>query len=41
MEGEFHNKKTTPECSEDKIAVPSVVKMESDSFVYAHNVCLR
>ena len=34
IEGEFHNRTTTPECSEDGTAsVPSMVKTESDSFV--------
>ena len=30
IEGKFPDKTTTPECSEDRTAVPSVVKMESE-----------
>ena len=32
IEGKFHDR-TTPECSEDRTAVPSVVKTESELYV--------
>ena len=30
IEGEFYHRTTTPECSENRTAVPSVVKMEGE-----------
>ena len=35
IEGKFYELTTTPECSEDRTAVPSVVKTKL-SFVYTH-----
>ena len=34
IEGEFHNRTTTAECSEDQTAVPSMVKTESELCVH-------
>ena len=34
-----YNRTTTPECSEDRTAVPSVMKTEREPFVYLHNMC--
>jgi len=33
IEGKFYDRTTTPECSEDRRAVPSVVKAESELYV--------
>ena len=33
IEGKFHDRTTTPECSEDRTAVPSVVKTECKLYV--------
>ena len=37
-EGKFHDSTTTPECSEDRTAVPSVVKMESELCICTQHV---
>ena len=34
IEGEFYNRTTTAECSEDRTAVPSMVKTESELYVH-------
>ena len=39
IKGNFYDRISTPECSEDRTAVSNVVKMESELHVYAHNVC--
>jgi len=36
IEVTFYNRTTTPECSEDRTAVPSVVKTESELCVCTH-----
>ena len=38
IEGEFYDRTATPECSEDRTAVLSVVKMESELCVCTHCV---
>ena len=37
-EGDFYDRTTKPECSEDRTAVPSVVKMESEVCVCTQHV---
>ena len=43
IEGKFPDRTTTLECNEDRTAVLSVVKMESELYVCndAHNTCPR
>ena len=42
MEGEFKTEQQHQlECSEDRTAVPSVMKTEREPFVYLHNMCPR
>ena len=39
-EGKFHGSTTMPECSEDRTAVPSLVKMESELCICPQHVSI-